>query len=90
MLQNHGCLRSIEDSTNYIFQPVKLEAQGYFGECSVIFITRRCKILGLSHDNQRALSLVKQRISMALQIINAVCVQGTVSDSGAFVNKQYK
>ena len=37
-----------------------------------------------SHDDQRAGSLVKRRISMALQIGNAACVLGTVSDSDAF------
>ena len=38
----------------YIFQPVALEAQGSLGESSGIFITRLCKMLCHSHDDQRA------------------------------------
>ena len=36
------------------------------------------------HDDQRAGSFLKQRISMALQIGNAACVLGTMSDRDAF------
>ena len=68
----------------YIFQPVALEVQGSLGERSEIFITRLCKMLCRSHDDQRAGSFLKQRISMALQIGNAACVLGTVSDRDAF------
>ena len=52
----------------YIFQPVALEVQGSLGESSEIFITRLCKMLCRSHDDQRAGSILKQRISMALQV----------------------
>ena len=68
----------------YNFQPVALEVQGSLGESSEIFITRLCKMLCRSHDDQRAGSFSKQRISMALQIGNAACVLGTVSDRDAF------
>ena len=68
----------------YIFQPVALEVQGSLGESNEIFITRLCKMLCRSHDDQRAGSFSKQRISMALQIGNAACVLGTVSDRDAF------
>ena len=68
----------------YIFQPVALEVEGSLTESSEIFITRVCKILYRSHDNQRAGSFLKQRISMTLQIGNAACVLGTVSDRDAF------
>ena len=68
----------------YIFQLVALEVQGSLGECSEIFITRLCKMLCRSHDDQRAGSFLKQRISITLQIRNASCVLGTVSDRGAF------
>ena len=50
----------------YVFQPVAWEVQGSLGESSEIFITRLCKMLCRSHDDQRAGSLLKQRISMAL------------------------
>ena len=69
----------------YIFQPVALEVQGSLGESSEIFITRLCR----SHDDQRAGSFLKQRISMALQIGNAACVLGTVSDRDAFEEIYY-
>ena len=52
----------------YIFQPVALEVQGSLGESSEYFITRLCKMFCRSHDDQRAGSFLKQRISMALQI----------------------
>ena len=68
----------------YIFQRVALEVQGSLGGRSEIFITRLCKMLCRSHDDQRAGSFLKQRISMTLQIGNAVCVLGTVSDRDAF------
>ena len=73
----------------YIFQPVALEVQGSSGESSEIFITRLCKMLCRSHDDQRAGSFLKQRISMALQIGNAACVLGTVSDRDAFEEIHY-
>ena len=77
-------------NNGYIFQPVALEVQGSLGERSEIFITRPCKMLCLSHDDQRAGSFLKQqRISMALQIGNAACVLGTVSDRDAFEEIYY-
>ena len=73
----------------YIFQPVALEVQGSLGESIESFITRLCKMLCRSHDDQRAGSFLKQRISMALQIGNAACVLGTVSDRDAFEGIYY-
>ena len=73
----------------YIFQPVAFQVQGSSGESSEIFITRFCKMLCRSHDDQRAGSFLKQRISMAFQIGNAACVLGTVSDSDAFEEIYY-
>ena len=43
----------------YIFQPVAMEVQGSLGESSEIFITRLCKMLCRSLDNQRAGSFLK-------------------------------
>ena len=73
----------------YIFQPVVMEVHGSLGGSSEIFITRHWKILRHSHDDQRACSLLKQRISSALQIGNAACVLGTVSDRGAIEEIYY-
>ena len=53
------------------------------------FITRLCTMLCRSHDDQRVGSFLKQRISMALQIGNAACVLGTVSDRDAFEEIYY-
>ena len=50
-----------------------MEIQGASGDSSEICITRLCKMLCRSHDDQRAGSFLKQRISMALQIGNAAC-----------------
>ena len=73
----------------YNFQLMALEVQGFLGESSEVFITRLCKMLCRSHDDQRAGSFLKQRISMALQIGNAACVLGTVSDRDAFEEIYY-
>ena len=73
----------------YIFQSVALEVQGSLGESSELFITRLCEMLRRSHDDQRAGSSLKQQISMALQIGNAACVLGTVSDRVAFEEINY-
>ena len=73
----------------YIFQPVALEVHCSLGESSEIFITRLCKMLCRSHDDQRACGFLKQRISMALQIGNAACVLGIVSDRDAFEEIYY-
>ena len=73
----------------YTFQPVALEVQGSLGESNGIFITRLCKMISRSHDDQRAGSFLKQRISMALQIGNATCVLGTLSDRDAFEGIYY-
>ena len=61
-----------------------MEIQGSLGESSEIFITRRCIMLCRSHDEQRAGSFLNQRLSMALQIVNAARVLGTVSDRDVF------
>ena len=73
----------------YIFQLVTLEVQGSSGESSENFITRLCKMLCRSHDDQRVGKFLKQRISMALQIGNAACVLGTVSDRDAYAEIYY-
>ena len=65
------------------------EVHGSLGESSEIFITRLCKMICRSHDNQRAGSFLKQRISMALQIGNAACVLEPVSDRDAFEEIYY-
>ena len=68
---------------------MSLEVQGSLGGSSEISITRLYEMLCRSHDDQRAGSFLKQRISMALQIGNAACVLGTVSDRDAFEEIYY-
>ena len=45
-----------------IFQPVALEVRGSLGESSEIFITRLCKMLCRSHDDQQAGSFLNFKI----------------------------
>ena len=71
------------------FQLVTLKVQSSLGESSEISITRLCKMLCFSHDDQRAGSFLKQRISMALLIGRAPCVLGTMSDRDAFEKIYY-
>ena len=80
--------RELKDN-GYFFQPVALEVQGSLGQSSEIFITRLCKMLCRSHNDQRVGSFLKQRISVALQIGNSACVLGTVSDRDAFEEIYY-
>ena len=72
-----------------IFQPVAMEVQDSLGQSSEIFITRLCKMLCRSHDNQPAGSFLDHRISMALQIGNAACALGIVSGRVAFEEVYY-
>ena len=65
------------------YKAVALEVQGSLGESSEIFITRLCKMICHSHDDQRAGSFLEQWISMDLQIGNAAGVLGTLSDRDA-------
>ena len=73
----------------YIFQLVALEVRGSLGESSEIFVKRFCKMLCCLHGDRRFGNFLKQRISMALQIGNATCVLGTVSDRVAFEEIYY-
>ena len=57
-----------------------LEVQGSLGESSEIFITRLCKMFCRSHNDQRAAFFGATDFHMSLQIGNAACVLGTVSD----------
>ena len=68
----------LKDNGN-IFQSVALEVHGFLSEISELFVTRLCKVK-CSVDDQGAGHFLKQLISMALQIRNAACVLGTVSD----------
>ena len=61
-----------------------MEVQSFLGQSSEISMTRLCKMLCCSHDDQRAGSFLKQRISVVLQIGNAACVLRTVSDRDVF------
>ena len=63
-----------------LFQVMVMEVQGSLCKSREIFISRFFKILCRSHDGQWAGSFLKQHISVALQIDNAACVLGTVSD----------
>ena len=76
-------------NNGYIFQQVALEVQGSLVESIQIFITRLCKMLCRSPDDQRDGSFLKHWISMALQIGNASCVLGTVRDRDAFKDIYY-
>ena len=73
----------------YIFQPVALEVQGSLGESIEVFITRLCKMLCRSHDDQQVGGFLKQRISLALHIGNAACVLRTSSDRDTFEEIYY-
>ena len=66
-----------------------LEVQGSLRESSEIFITRLCRMICRSHDDQWVGSFWKQRISMALQIGNAAFALGSVNDRDAFEEIYY-
>ena len=65
------------------FQPVAMEVLSYLVESSEVFITLLRKKVCRPHDNQQAGSVLKQRISMTLQIRDAACVLGNVSGRDA-------
>ena len=73
----------------YLPQPA-MEVQGSSCESTETFITRLCRMLCRLHDDQRAGSILKQRISVALQIDFAACCLPTVSDIVACEEVYYK
>ena len=77
--------REIIDN-GYNLQPVDLEVQGSLGESSESFITRLCKMLWRSHDDQRSGSFLKQRISMAFQTVpRDILIPSAALPSSSFV-----
>ena len=67
-----------------------MDVDGSLDESSEIFITRLCKMLCCLHEDHRAGSFLKQRISMALPIGNAACVLGTVCNRDVIEEIYYK
>ena len=70
--------------TGYLFQPLAFEVQGAMGPETELFVKSLCKKLCDVHDENRAGSFFKQRISLCIQIANAACVLGTVNDRDSF------
>ena len=60
----------------YLFQPLAFGIQGAAGPSTEVF----SKNLSICTEEPRAGSLLKQRISLAIQIANAACVLGTIND----------
>ena len=67
----------------YLFQPLAFEIQGAAGP-STRFLSKLCKNLSICTEEPRAISFLKQRISLAIQIANAACVLGTINDKITF------
>ena len=68
----------------YHFQPLVFEIQGAAGRSTEIFLSKLCKNLSICTEEPRAGSFLKQRISLAIQIVNAACVLGTINDKITF------
>ena len=75
--------RELTDS-GHVLQSVALNVQGYSGGSSEYLVTRLCRVLCRSNDDQQSDIFGKQRIPMGLLIGNPACVLGTVSDKDVF------
>ena len=56
----------------YLFQPLAFEIQGAAGPSTEVFLSKLCKNLSICTEEPRAGSFLKQRISLAIQIANAI------------------
>ena len=70
------CLTDI----GYIFQPLAFEIQGGVGPSTSTFLKNLCKKLCVLNQENRAGSIFRQRLSLAIQAGNAASVVGTVGD----------
>ena len=68
----------------YLFQPLAFEVQGAAGPSTEAFSSKLCKNLSICTEEPRGGSFLKQRISLAVQIMNAACVLGTIKDKITF------
>ena len=64
----------------YLFQPQAFEVQGSAGPSTETILSKLCKNLSICTEEPRAGSFLKQRTSLAIEIVNAACVLGTIND----------
>ena len=69
---------------NHIFHSIAFEVQGATGPTIEIFLKNLCKNLYTCTEEPRIAGFLKQRISLAIKIMNAACVLGTRNDKTTF------
>ena len=64
----------------HLFQPLAFEIHVAAGSSTEFFLSKFCLNLSICTEEPRVGSFLKQRISLAIQVANAVCVLGTIND----------
>lgn len=78
----------IELKENYIFTPLAFESMGSVGPETEVFLTKLGKLMKRHTGEPRSLDFLLQRISIAIQRRNAICIRDTFcdnSDSNVFM-----
>lgn len=72
----------IDLKQNYAFTPIAFESFGSAGPETELFLKKLGKLMKRNSGEPRALDYLLQRISIAIQRGNAVCIRNTYCDSG--------
>ena len=67
--------------TTHTFVPIALETMGPISAKSLVFLRELGRRLARTSDDPRESTYLFQRLSVAMQRFNAVCVAGTLGDS---------
>jgi len=67
---------------NYLFTPIALETLGPWGPEAIKFISEVGRRLSVATGDQRSTSHLRQRMSVAVQRGNAMCITGSYPSGG--------
>jgi hypothetical protein len=74
----------IDLKNNYIFTPLAFETFGAIGPETTIFLKKLGKLMKKNTGEARSLDFLLQRVSIAIQRGNAICIRDTYEDSQNF------
>ena len=74
----------VELEDRYLFFPIAVETLGSWGQSSLKFIKEIGQRISYTTGEKRASSFLLQRISIAIQMYNAVAVRGTIPNGPEF------
>lgn len=74
----------IDIKTQYHFTPLAFETFGSVGPETEVFLKKLGKLMKKNTGEPRSLDFLLQRISIAIQRGNAICIKGTFCDNDEF------